>query len=210
MIKIETIPSDNPLTGQSKWWGQPDMPEELEFPEMTVIDLDGKSYKETLTFVCQIRCEDIAPFDTDNQLPHKGMLYFFAALDYFLGDIENPTCPGLGMWEPQYFKVLYSESCENLHTHQIIYEDGSPAHLPAEKLTFSSCCEADDGIRLLGQSYIDDVRQYYPQLISLLQIDESDRWNLRFYDCGMLNFLISSDDLRNRRWDKVKCHLFSF
>ena len=210
MIKIETIPSDNPLTGQSKWWGQPDMPENMDFPEVTLCDDDGEEYQETLTFVCQIRCEDVAPYDTERLLPHEGMLYFFAALDYFLGDIETSVYPGLGIWDKKYFRVLYSATCEDLHTHQVIYDDGSPAHFPAEKLFFSSCCELDDGIRLLGQPYIDDVRQDYPQQISLLQIDESERWNLRFHDCGMLNFLISPDDLRNRRWDKVKCHLFSF
>jgi hypothetical protein len=25
MIRIETHPTDSPLTGQSKWWGEPDM-----------------------------------------------------------------------------------------------------------------------------------------------------------------------------------------
>ena len=44
----------------------------------------------------------------------------------------------------------------------------------------------------------------------MLQIDEDDRWNLVFHDCGTLNYLIAPDDLRNRRWDKVDCYLFSF
>ena len=58
--------------------------------------------------------------------------------------------------------------------------------------------------------YIDEVREAMPGMLSLLQIDESDDWNLRFYDCGMLNFLISKDDLLNRRWQYTKCYLFSF
>ena len=46
--------------------------------------------------------------------------------------------------------------------------------------------------------------------LSLLQVDESDRWGLSFHDCGMLDFLIRLDDLRARRWDKTECYLFSF
>ena len=38
MIKIETHPTESPLTGQSKWWGELDMPEEFDWPEVTVTD----------------------------------------------------------------------------------------------------------------------------------------------------------------------------
>ena len=31
----------------------------------------------------------------------------------------------------------------------------------------------------------------------------------RFFDCGMLNFLISPADLAARRWDGVRCYLHS-
>ena len=47
-------------------------------------------------------------------------------------------------------------------------------------------------------------------MLSLLQVDEEDRWGLTFHDCGMLHFLIRPDDLRERRWDKTVCYLFSF
>lgn len=75
-IKLSFHKADSDLTGQSKWWGFPDMPDNLEYPEVTVND-DGDQYEDPLTFICQIRCEDIAPFDTENLLPHEGMLYFF-------------------------------------------------------------------------------------------------------------------------------------
>mgnify|MGYP002626758536 CR=1 FL=1 len=93
MIRIETHLADSPLTGQSKWWGEPDMPEELNWPTVMVRDEDGESYDDPLTFVCQIRCADIAPFDPHELLPHEGMLYFFAAIDYFLGDFDTPLQP---------------------------------------------------------------------------------------------------------------------
>lgn len=59
MIRIETHLADSPLTGQSKWWGEPDMPEELDWPTVMVRDEDGESYDDPLTFVCQIRCADL-------------------------------------------------------------------------------------------------------------------------------------------------------
>ena len=210
MIKLETTPVDSPLYGQSKWWGEPDMPEELDWPEKKVTDEDGETYDDPLIFVCQIRCEDIAVLDPQGLLPHEGMLYFFAALDYFLGDFDTPAYPGMGQWQPDYFRVLYSPKCEQLHTHHMVCSDGSPATLPAESITFSSCLPSDDGLKILGTPYIEEVREAMPGMISLLQVDESDRWNLVFHDCGMLHFLIKQSDLLARRWERVACHLFSF
>lgn len=194
------------------------MPEELDYPEITLVDEDGEEYQDPLTFICQIRCEELAAFDPEGLLPHEGMLWFFAALDYFLGDIDSPAYPGMGDWQQKYFRVLYwpTVSSDDLHTHSIVYDDGPPVGLPAEAITFSAIpCARTEGespseTRLLGEPYLEEVREQKPGMISLLQIDEDDRWNLVFHDCGMLNFLITPDDLKSRRWDKVQCHLFSF
>lgn len=210
MIKILTQPADNPLFGQSKWWGQPDMPETLEYPEVTVVDEDGEEYQDPLTFLCQIRLEEIATLDPEGLLPHEGMLYFFAALDYFLGDIDSPVYPGMGIWQPQHARVLYSPNLQELHTHTIVYDDGSPVGLPAEAISFAPCSPYDDGNRLLGGPCIEEVREQFPELISLLQVEEDDRWGLTFHDCGVLNFLITPTALLHRQWEKVQGHLFSF
>ncbi len=209
MIKITTSPTEDPLFGQSKWWGEPDMPETMAYPEALVTE-DGDSWQDPLTFVCQIRLEDIAALDPEGLLPHEGMLYFFAALDYFLGDIEAPSYPGMGPWQPQHFRVLYAPNCEALHTHHVFAADGTPANQPAEAITFTASDANDDGQRLLGLPYIEDVREAMPGMLSLLQVDEDDRWGLTFHDCGTLNFLIRPDDLKKRQWDKVACYLFSF
>jgi uncharacterized protein YwqG len=216
MIRIETHPAIDVelpsalLTGQSKWWGEPDMPLTLDYPELMVTDDDGEQWADPLTFLCQLRCEDIADFDPECLLPHEGMLYFFAAIDYFLGDIDASSYPGMGQWQKDYFRVLYSPTCDDLHTHHVVDEDGQPATLPAEAITFSGCSDERDGLRLLGRPYIEDVREAMSGRLSLLQVDENDRWNLAFHDCGMLNFLIRPDDLRARRWEKTECFLFSF
>ena len=136
-IQIKFGSAGGSLFGQSKWWGFPDMPEDLEYPEVPVreeyVDDDGHDavdeYYDPLTYICQIRCSDLAAVDPEGLLPHEGMLYFFAALDYFLGNLDAVVSPGLGEWEAPCFKVLWAPSCENLHTHSILYEDGTEACL---------------------------------------------------------------------------------
>lgn len=209
MISLKTHPADNPRFGQSKWWGEPDLPDELDWPEVLLTDEDGESYGDPLTFVCQIRCEDIAALDPEGLLPHEGMLYFFAALDYFLGDIDSPVYPGMSEWRPEHCKVLYAPTCDQLHTHHLNYPDGTSATRPAEAITFGPSNEADDGLRLLGYPYIEDVRQAMPGMLSLLQIDENDDWHLTLHDCGELYFLINPQHLRNRQWQQTTCYLFS-
>lgn len=58
---------------QSKFGGQPALPPKWKWPHYTT-EL-GKEV--TLTFLLQINCEEIAPYDTDHLLPHEGMFYLF-------------------------------------------------------------------------------------------------------------------------------------
>lgn len=191
------------LFGKSKWWGFPDLPEEFDWPAVRVSD-EGEEFDDPLTFVCQIRCADLAEVDPEGLLPHEGMLYFFAALDYFLGDLDAWVAPGMGEWPSDCFKVLYSPSCENLHTHSLVLDDGTPAVRPAEEIVWN-----DSDTHLLGLPLMEETREAMPGLISLLQIDGNDDWGLRFFDCGMLNFMIKPADLKASRFDKVRVYLYS-
>lgn len=83
----------------------------------------------------------------------------------------------------------------------------TPACLPAEYIGYDETDEEDYGHKLLGVPFFDEVRDEAPGYVSLLQIDEDDRWNLRFYDCGMMNFLMSREDLAARRFDNVKLYV---
>ena len=67
-----------------------------------------------------------------------------------------------------------------------------------------------DGHILLGEPYQDEIRQAHPGCLALLQIDEDDRWDLRFYDCGMYYFLIRPGDLRHRRWERAEGDLYFY
>lgn len=206
-IRIQTKPCGQDLTGKSHFWGFPDLPQGIDYPCKGDIDEDGT--EETLTFICQIHLEEIAGLDTEGMLPHTGMLYFFADLDYFLGDYDAP-CEGMGPWGEEYYRVIYCDypPDEPLYTHKVFWSDGSPACRPAEAINFLPSASKTDSHRLLGKPFYEEVEDAYPDHISLFQLDEDERWNLRFYDMGTLNFLITPDDLENRRFDKVKvyCH----
>lgn len=203
-IIINCKPTSEDLTGRSHWWGFADLPKGVEYPAL--IEEDG--FEDPMTFICQIRLEEIAQHDPEGLLPHKGMLWFFASLDYFLGNIDA-ECEGIGEWDKRNFRVLYSEDeLEDFVTHPIYYEDGEPAALPAEELEFQRVKgEQGPGEQLLGMPFFDEVREQMKGCISLLQIDEKDEWGLRFFDCGMLNFMISKKDLKARRFDKVRLYM---
>ena len=184
-IKINIQPTAEDLAGKSHWWGFPDLPEACEWP----CNEDG----DLLTFICQISLEDISELDSDNRLPHKGMIWFFADLDYFLGDLDAP-CGGTGEWESGTFKVIYSEDNSDLLTHEYYWEDGDPAVLPAEEMTFEAASETDFGFKLLGMPAMTEGYENENEgLMSLLQLDEEERWGLRFFDCGTVNFMVPLD-----------------
>ena len=185
-IKINIQPTKEDLTGRSHWWGFPDLPEAFEWP-------CGRDSETLLTFICQIRLEEIAEFDLEGMLPHRGMLWFFADLDYFLGDLDA-SCGGTGEWEEGTFKVLYSEDCSDLLTHEYYWEDGESAVLPAEEISFEKTSETDFGFKLLGMPAMTEGYENENEgLMSLLQLDEEERWGLRFFDCGTVNFMVQTD-----------------
>ena len=202
-IGLKFKPTTDELTGQSKWWGAPDLPEDWEYPCQ-----DGNP----LTFVCQIRCEDIAALDTDNLLPHSGMLYFFAAIGEYVNKLDIAECDhnGLGEWSDDAYKVLYADDCSNLVTYKILYEDEEPAYLPAEQIIFEQVGDNYDSFKLLGRPYYEEIAEQYPDHLSLLQIDESDDWGLTLYDCGMVVLLAKPEDIKAKRWENVYCYFHSF
>ena len=193
------------LEGQSKWWGFPDLPLDVDYPCAS----DG----EPLLFICQIRMEDIAPYDTENLLPHTGMLYFFADMAEYVTPLESISGEehnGLGEWSEGCYKVIYSPTCEELEPFAIVDENDEPAFLEAEKIVFSEVATTHDSFKLLGRPYYDEIAELYPDYHCLLQIDESDEWGLQLYDCGMICFLISPKALAAQRWDDTKVYFHSF
>ena len=209
-IKINLKKTERVLFCASKWWGDPDMPENMEYPTVEITDEDGEKDSYPLTFICQINCEDIAPFDPEGRLPHEGMLYFFGAIDEYLG-YEGVTHNGIGEWSKGEFVVKYAKSI-NFETFQsciLVDDEDQPLTEPELEMEFSQCDDKADGFKLLGLPYYEDVRQEYPDHINLLQLDEDDDLGLRFYDCGMLNVMMKESDLKFGNWKKTKTFLHS-
>lgn len=200
-IRLTVKETDRVLFCGSKWWGDPDMPEAMEYP-MT------EDYP--LTFVCQINCEDIAKFDPEGKLPHEGMLYFFAALDQWLG-YESPLENGIGEWPKGHFVVKYAKEInfETFRSCIMVDEDDNPITEPEREIEFSECADDADGIKLLGVPFYEEIRMEYPDMINLLQLDEDDELCMRFYDCGMVNLLMKESDLKFKNWKKTKAYLHS-
>lgn len=204
-IKINFSPADgDALTGQSKWWGSADLPENIEYPFIPYDDGED----DPMTFICQIRCADLIETDTENLLPHEGMLYFFADIDEFVHNMdEGCECGyynGISEWAPELSRVIYSPTIDNLRPHKIVDETGNPVGLPAQKISFEPADAFSSDFKLLGMPFFDEIRENYPDHINLLQIDENDDWGMLFYDCGMVCFVITPEDLKARCFDHVK------
>ena len=63
---------------------------------------------------------------------------------------------------------------------------------------------------MLCTPYQDEVQSQHSGDICLLQVDENDRWGLRFYDCGMYYIFIPARNLSRRRFDKTTGELFYY
>lgn len=202
--------TSRPLFCESKWWGDPDMPADASYPMMKVAERpDGSSfivqpgddvsglevYDYPLTFICQIRCEDIASLDPEGMLPHDGMLYFFAALDEYAG-YGSPVHLGAGEWPKGAVAVKYSKTV-NMETFQacmMVDEDDQPLAEKALAITFSRCSDDSDGMKLSGMPFSAGVRERYARHKNLLQIAGNEVAGIRFSGGEILNFLISDAD----------------
>lgn len=208
-IRITPKATESRLFCCSKWWGNPDLPPGMEFPTMEVEE-EGEKYSYPLTFICQIDCEDIAPFDKEGKLPHSGMLYFFAAIDEFLG-YDTPEHFGIGRWPKKAVLVKYTPSInmETFNSCILVDDDDQELASPEMAIEFSECEDGEDGIKLFGTPFFEEVRNENPDCVNLLQLDEDDDLQMRFYDSGMFNFLIKSSDFGFGNWKRAFGYLHS-
>ena len=207
-IKINLQAVETELFCCSKWWGDPDLPADMEYP-MAEAEEDGERFAYPLTFICQIDCEDIAPFDPEGRLPHKGMFYIFAGLDEYL-EMDSPWHNGIGEWERKQVVVKYTKeiNMETFRSAILVDDEDQPLTQPALKMTFEQCPDNADCTKLLGFPFFEEVRQEMEGCENFLQID-SDTAGLRFYDEGMLNLLYKNADLAAGKWKLVKGYMIS-
>ena len=197
-IKLTLNKTERILFCGSKWWGDPDMPENMQYPTVEATE-DGETFDYPLTFICQINCEDIAAFDPEGKLPHEGMLYFFAAIDKWHG-YDSPTSNGAGEWTKGNLVVKYAKSInfETFNTCMLTDDDDQSLTDPELEITFSECSDNEDVCRILGDS-IDG------QMVNFLRIPSTQELELDFApDGNALNILIKDSDLHFGNWKKSK------
>lgn len=206
-IRLTLNKTERILFCGSKWWGDPDMPENMQYPTVEVTE-DGETFDYPLTFVCQINCEDIAPFDKEGKLPHEGMLYFFAAIDQWLG-YESPTEQGAGEWPKGHVAVKYAKTInfETFQTCMLVGDDDQQLTEGELEIVFSECEDEEDGIKMLGISSKEKTRSGYPELLNLMQITSDEVAGIGFPDGMTLNLLIKESDLGFGNWKKTKAYL---
>lgn len=197
-IKINLQETETELFCSSKWWGDPDLPADMEYPTAPAEDEDG-SFDYPLTFICQIDCEDIAPFDPEGKLPHQGMFYVFAGLDEYLG-FDSPWHNGVGPWEKKQVVVKYTKAInfETFRAAQLVDDEDQPLTQPALKMTFEACPDNEDGTKMLIPSEEDSF--------TLLEI-ASGTAGLQFPDKTKLRFKYKNADLAAGKWKIVKGYL---
>lgn len=201
-IKLELKRTERILFCGSKWWGDPDMPENMQYPTMEVTE-DGETYDYPLTFICQINCEDISPFDKENRLPHEGMLYFFAAVDDYIG-YESPVHNPAGEWPKGRVMLKYAKTInfETFQTCMLVGDEDEQLTETELEIVFSECEDEDEGIKMLSN----DIPDGYPDHINLLKLVSDSASGLDF-GSGRLDFLIKNSDLGFGNWKKTKAVL---
>lgn len=201
-IKLTLEKTERILFCGSKWWGDPDMPENMQYPTMEVND-EGETFDYPLTFVCQINCEDIAPFDKEGKLPHEGMLYFFAAIDDYIG-YESPVQNPVGEWPKGRLVVKYAKAInfETFQTCMLVGDEDEQLTEPELTITFSECEDSENGIKMLAEV----ADEGYPDHISLLQIASDAIGGIELKD-QTINVLMKESDLKFGNWKRAKAVL---
>lgn len=208
---ILSKPSEKLSEGSSRFWGNPDLPEGMDYP--TYIDNDGDDYP--YCFICQINLEQLAIFAPENPLPHKGLLSFFAKIDNYLGDYAATDIIGSHISEKESVKVMYFPKIDNLREVVLIDEDNEQINPDELSISFSYKLEPLNAEHeLFAQPTHREWETWdnpYDDWTILLQIDsfEGEDFNLNFMDCGVLDFLISPKALATHDFSEVRAIVLS-
>lgn len=192
--------------GSSRLLGNPDLPEDVPYP--MYIDSDGDEYP--YSFVCQINLEEVAPYDTENLLPHNGLLLFFAKIDRYLGyDSDEESISG-SISENDDVRVMYITDCDNLVEKILVDDDDLPIAPREYHVSFGLKLPhlADEHALFAPPTHREweTWDKPFEDWIILFQTDsmEDENFSLNFVDVGVLDFLISPMALRDRDFTDVR------
>lgn len=199
-IQIKTSkPTEKIPVGSSKFLGNPDVWEGFEWPATSE---DGELFE--ISFICQINCAEIAPFDKDGLLPKTGMLYIFYDLDEMPGTPDNKNAARV---------IYYNGDLSALREMVLTDENGEDMAFAEQQVEFE-CVEAsflsdsESTHLLLGIPSLDYGTAYdcIDGWQMLLQIDsfETEDAAVNFTDEGVLCFYIEADKLKKRDFSDVR------
>ncbi len=200
-IKLKiSKPKDRLFTGSSKLFGDPDVWNGFEWP---YIEENGEKYD--LTFLCQINCAEVSPFDKEGLLPETGMLYFFYDLDTMPEAADGRSARVL--W--------YSDDILTLNKMMLTDENGNSLTFCEQRIDFEEETEKEESSHLLlGDAVLngmDDLERKKNSectrntvlLLQLCSIETEDA-QISFKDGGRLCFYIDAESLKERDFSRVK------
>lgn len=203
-IELYLTPCENVRPDSSYFWNLPQLPPTLKYP----MTRDRKGHLFVMQFVAQINCAELSASVTNRELPQTGMLYFFADIASYLQYDVN-TVHGLGQWSGG-VKVLYSP--EPAKTVSFTNPYGETELIMPHAIEFDESEERDSYFTLLGEPYDDEPQEALgADWIPLLQLDsnETDEYNLSFYEAGTLYLMIERSRLKRHDFSNVKGFLTS-
>lgn len=204
-------PASKINTCGSRFWGNPALPKKQLYPAYC----DNKGESRPYTFICQINLEELALYETATPLPHKGLLSFFAKIDYYMGDRDAGIFVSGYIGGPENVKVLYFPDCGNFE--EVSRSVGDVAVTPPEELQIGFA----EKVKKYAEEHMlfapPEHREWenwdspFEDWEILLQIDSFDGedFSLNFMDCGVLDFLISPEDLARRDFSNVRAIILS-
>ncbi|HDX9577208.1 TPA: DUF1963 domain-containing protein [Bacillus pseudomycoides] len=228
---IKVVPTQEEILpiGISKMGGSPDLPAELAHP----------TYKgHHLHFVAQFNLAEMKVVGIKNDLPEKGMLYFF----YFADDKHEDFYEVYGNSNiKESWRILYYEgTTEELQkTHQMKgqYSQCRITFEKVQKLPELFIENEDDSDRFLQllEELIPDhyenhqifgtpfsvqtevfeeaqefMNVHHSEMTLLFQVDSDEQHlNMMWGDMGMLYFCIASEDIKQCRFENACCILQS-
>ena len=196
-ISLDIQDEDDIPLGSSKFGGHPDLPADMEWFRMDLVDIP-------MSFIAQINFAEVAPFDLEHKLPERGMLYFFYDLDEMPHEPSNLDAARV---------VYFGGDISQLHEMVLTDEDGESIAFAEQKIDFE-CVEegylsdSEPTHLLLGTPSL-DYGTWYECIDGwqmLLQIDsfETEDAMINFTDEGVLCFYAEPDKIKKLDFSDVR------
>ena len=177
------------LPGTTKLFGNPDVPEDFEWP--SIIDEDDIY---DLAFMGQISLRELTSLCPDHPLPKAGMLYFFYDLDAMAFSPFDKTAA----------RVIYCADPKNLEELCLQDEDGNDLSDPPIKLSITQ--EESAGSHKLFGAPTGYASAEYPRPIEgwvmLMELRSTE--TAEFENGGNLCFFMEADKLANADFSDVR------